>query len=71
MIKSRRMRWVGHVACMGRGEVYTWFWWGNLTERDCLEDPGIDGRIILRWKWDGGAWTGLIWPRMETGGGHL
>ena len=25
------------------------FWWGNLRERDYLGDPGIDGRIILRW----------------------
>jgi len=33
----------------GRGEVYTGFWWGNLRERDNLEDLGIDGRIILRW----------------------
>jgi len=31
----------------GRGELYTGFWWGNLRERDHLEDPGIDGRIIL------------------------
>jgi hypothetical protein len=34
---------------MGRGEAYTGFWWGNLGERDHLEDPGLDGRIILRW----------------------
>jgi hypothetical protein len=31
------------------GEVYTWFSWRNLRERDHLRDPGIDGRIILRW----------------------
>jgi len=49
VIKSRRMRWAGHVARMEREEVYTGFWWGNLKERDHLEDQGVDGRIILRW----------------------
>jgi len=29
VIKSRRMRWAVHVGRMGRGEVYTGFWWGN------------------------------------------
>jgi len=36
--------------------------------------PGVDGRIILRWifrKWDVGVWTGSIWLRIGTGGGHL
>jgi len=33
----------------GKGEVYTGFWWGILKERDHFEDPGIDGRIIIRW----------------------
>jgi hypothetical protein len=30
------------------GEVHTGFWWGNLGERDNLEDPSADGRIKLR-----------------------
>jgi hypothetical protein len=41
----------------GKKEVCTGFWWGNLRERDHLEDLGIEGRIILRWilrKWDVG-----------------
>ena len=33
----------------GRGETCTGFWWGNLRERDHLGDPGVGGRIILRW----------------------
>jgi hypothetical protein len=48
--------------------------WGNLGERDHLEDPDIDGRIILRWifrKLDVEAWSGLIWLRIGTGGKHL
>jgi hypothetical protein len=49
VIKSRRMRWAGHVAHMGEGEVCTGFWWGNLRERDRWGDPDIDGRIILGW----------------------
>jgi len=54
--------------------VYTGFWWGNLRGKDHLEDPGVDGRIILRWifrKWAMAAWTGLILLRIWTGGRHF
>jgi len=40
------MRWAGHVVRMGRREVYGVLV-GKPKERDHLEDPGIDGRIIL------------------------
>jgi hypothetical protein len=46
VIKSRRMRLAGNVARMGRGEIYTGFWWGNLRRRDDLKDPGVDERTI-------------------------
>jgi len=59
---------------MGKGEAYTGFWWGNLTERDHLGDKRVDGKIILRWifrKCSVGVWTGSSWLRIGTGGGHL
>jgi len=37
-------------------------------------DLGVDGWIILgriSRRWDVGIWTGLGWPRIETGGGRL
>ena len=54
--------------------MYTVFWWGNLRERDHLEDPDVDGRIILSWifrKRDMNEYTVSIWLRIGTGGGHL
>jgi hypothetical protein len=52
---------------VGEGEVCTGFWCGNLRERDHLQDPGVDGTIILRWifrKWNGGMdWTDMAQDR--------
>jgi len=45
-----------------------------VREGDHLGDPGVDGRIILRWifsKWDVRVWTGSIWLRIRTGGGLM
>jgi hypothetical protein len=49
VIKSRRMRWAGHVARIGRREACMGIWWGNLRLRDHFGDTGVDGRIILKW----------------------
>ena len=47
---------------------------GNLRKRAHVEDPDVDGSIIIRWifrKWDGRPWTGSMWLRIGTDGGHL
>jgi hypothetical protein len=49
VIKARRMRWAGHVARMGRGEVFTEFRLGGLKARDPWEDLGVGRRITLKW----------------------
>jgi hypothetical protein len=61
VIKSRKIRWAGHVARMGREEVCTEFWWGKLREGEHWGDPSVDGKIILGWSFgrlDVGFWTG-------------
>jgi hypothetical protein len=47
--------------------VHTGFWWGDLREGEHLKDPGIDGRITLKWmfkKCDGGMdWIDMAQDR--------
>jgi hypothetical protein len=46
---------------------------GKAESERPLGDPGVNGRIILRFffrKWDVGVWTGLSWLRIGIGGGH-
>ena len=66
--------WAGHVVCMGEERGYIGSWWGNRREGDHWEELGVDGWKILgsiSRRWDVGIWTGLGWPRIETGGGRL
>jgi hypothetical protein len=48
VIKSRRMRWAGHVSRMGRKEVCTGILWESLRERVHLVDQNLNTRIIKR-----------------------
>jgi len=48
VIKSKRMRWAGHIARMETGEVRAGVWAGDLRERGHLEELVLDGSITLR-----------------------
>ena len=64
----------GHVAHMGERRVVYRVLVGKPQGKIYLEDPTVNGTIILRWvfrKWDVRSWTGSIWLCIGTGGGHL
>jgi hypothetical protein len=68
VIKSRIMKWAGHVARMGLERR------GKPEGRDHWGETVVDKRIILRWifrRWDVGVWTRLSWLRIGICGGHL
>jgi hypothetical protein len=49
VIKSRRTRWVGHISRVGERKVAYRFLMGKPEGKSHLVDPGVNGRIILRW----------------------
>jgi len=74
VIKSRRMRWARHVERMGEERGVYRVKVGKPEGKRPLGNLGVDGWIILgriSRRWDVGIWTGLGWPRIETGGGRL
>jgi hypothetical protein len=48
IVKSRKMRWVGHVARLEKREIHTMFWVEDLKGRDYSESLAVDGRAILK-----------------------
>jgi hypothetical protein len=74
VIKSRRMRWARHVARAGEGRGVYRVLVGKPEGDRPLGRPRLRWGIILRWifrKWDEGVWTGSLWLKIGTGGGHL
>jgi hypothetical protein len=43
------MMWTGHVASMGRGEVFKRFWLKGPKARDHWESLGVSGKITIKW----------------------
>jgi hypothetical protein len=73
VIKSRRMRWDGHVARMGERKGKG-FCLGSPKVRDHWEVIGVCGRITLSWalgRCESMGRTGYGWLRIGTSGGFL
>jgi hypothetical protein len=73
-IKSRRMRWTGHVARMGEGRNVYRVLVGKPKGKRHLEDQGADGRMGSKWilgRLVGGVWSGFTWLRIGTVAGLL
>ena len=69
MIKSRRMRWAGHVARMGESSGVHRVLVGNPQGKRPLGRFRREDNIKVDLQ--GGVWTGSIWLRIGTGGRNL
>jgi hypothetical protein len=71
VIKSKRLRWAGHVARMGERRGAYRASVGKPEGRRTLRRPRRrwEDNIKMDLREVGwGAWTGSIWPRIGTGG---
>jgi hypothetical protein len=74
VIKSRKMRWVGHAARIGEMRGVYRALVGKHEGKRPLGRPRRNGRIILKWifrKWNLGLWAGSIWLRVGRVFGYL
>ena len=74
VVKSRRMRWAGHVAHMGEGKGVHRVLVGKPEGKRPLGRPRRrwEDNIKMYFLEAGcGVWTGSSWLRIGTGGGHL
>jgi hypothetical protein len=73
-LKSRRMRWAGHAACLGEERKCKRFWWKRTMERDHWENQGLGANLGSEWilgRLDWGVWIGFNCLRTGTVGGLL
>jgi hypothetical protein len=73
-IKSRRMRWAGHVVCMGEGRSLCRVLVRQPMKEDHLKDQGVEGRMGSKWtlgRLVGRVWSGFTSLRIGTVGGLL
>ena len=74
VVKSRRMRWAGHVARMEEDRGVHRVLVGKPEGKSHWGDQDVDGMIMLRWifrELEGVVRTGWSWFRIGTDGGHL
>jgi hypothetical protein len=74
VIKSRKMRWAGHVAHIEeRRGIYKVLVGKHEGKRPLGRPRHIweDNNTMDLQEWDVVVWTGSRWLRIGTGGGHL
>jgi hypothetical protein len=66
--------WQGYASTVGPTPDFSDIIYVSCPAKEHLKDPGVDGRVILRWifrKCDVGVRAESIWLKIETGGGYL